>query len=742
MNTQTDQSYLEGLNNEQAQAVLTIDGPVLVLAGAGTGKTKALTTRLAHIIKTGAATPQQILSVTFTNKAAAEMAERVEDVLGHSTDGMWLGTFHSLCSRILRKHAELVGLGSDFLIIGVDDQKKLVSQIYADAGVDDKEFPVRDTIGKLSKWKDDGKYPEDLDEEERASIGGKGGAIFKTYQQRLIELNAVDFGDLLLHVMKIFRDNNEILRLYQEQFKYIMVDEYQDTNATQYLWLRLLALLRKNICVVGDDDQSIYAFRGAIVGNILRFDTDFPNAKVVRLEQNYRCSANILRAAGAVIKNNTERHDKELWTAGDKGSLIDLRPMSDEYNEARAVAAQIKQHRNTGGAWAQCCVLVRTMIQTRPIEEAFNKNDIPYQVVGGQKFYERKEIRDAVAYLRLVALASDDLALERIINMPKRGIGETTVKLIRQRAKAQKLPMYEAMRVGIREGVFSSRVAGILQEFLDLVDSWKAVAEDWAPSELLERVLEESGYVKMLRADVNKEEAKTRLDNLKDLLRATDEHETISDFLEHVALITDGAEENINNVKIMTVHAAKGLEFDTVFMPGLEEGLFPHKRSIDEGFAAVEEERRLMYVAITRAKRRLIMSYADTRRTFGQSVENCEPSRFLAEVPDDVLKIVRIAQSSAKDNWVKSRKDKYKNYTEVDMQSAITQQEGAKIAQAGMDDMKALGYEIGKRVFHKKFGYGRIDGFEGAGQDRKVVVTFEKHGKKKLLAIMANLDVR
>jgi DNA helicase II / ATP-dependent DNA helicase PcrA len=737
-----DQNYLEGLNKEQADAVVTIDGPVLILAGAGTGKTKALTTRLAHIIKTNAASQNQILAVTFTNKAAAEMVERVEEMLGHSTAGMWLGTFHSLCARILRKHAELVGLGTDYLIIGIDDQKKLISQIYNDAGIDDKEYPVRDMMGKISKWKDDGKYAEDLDAEERQEIAGQAGAIYKTYQQRLIELNACDFGDLLLHVMKIFRDNNEILRAYQEQFKYIMVDEYQDTNATQYLWLRLLALLRKNICVVGDDDQSIYAFRGAIVGNILRFDTDFPNAKVIRLEQNYRCTANILKAAGAIIKNNTERHDKELWTSGAAGSLIDLRPMSDEYNEARAIAAQIKQHRNTGGAWAQCCVLVRTMMQTRPIEEAFNKNDIPYQVVGGQKFYERKEIRDAVAYLRLVSLASDDLAFERIINTPKRGIGETTIKLVRQRAKAQRIPMYEACRVGIRENVFSARVAGLLQEFINLVDSWKLVAEEWAPSELLERILEESGYVAMLRADVNKEEAKTRLDNLKDLLRATDEHETISEFLEHVALITDGAEENINNVKIMTVHAAKGLEFDTVFMPGLEEGLFPHKRSIDEGFAQVEEERRLMYVAITRAKRRLIMSYADTRRSFGQAVENCEPSRFLAELPDDVLKIVRIAQSSAKDNWVKSRKDKYKNYSEVDMETVITQQEGSRMAQNSMSDMKEMGYEIGKRAFHKKFGYGKIDGFEGAGQDRKVIVTFEKHGKKKLLAIMANLEVK
>lgn len=737
-----EQDYLQGLNNEQAQAVLTIDGPVLVLAGAGTGKTKALTTRLAHIIKTGAATPQQILSVTFTNKAAAEMAERIEDVLGHSTDGMWLGTFHSLSARILRKHAELVNLGSDYIIISIDDQKKLISQIYADAGIDDKEYPVKDMIGKISKWKDDGKYPEDLDEDERKEVAGQAGNIFKTYQKRLQELNACDFGDLLLHVMKIFRDHNDVLRLYQEQFKYIMVDEYQDTNGTQYLWLRLLALLRKNICVVGDDDQSIYAFRGAIVGNILRFDTDFPNAKVVRLEQNYRCTGNILRAAGAVIKNNTERHEKELWTTDKGGSLIDLRPMNDEYNEARMVAAQIKQHRNTGGAWAQCCILVRTMLQTRPFEEAFNKNDIPYQVIGGQKFYERKEIRDAISYLRLVSLASDDLAFERIINVPKRGIGDTTVKLIRQRGRAQKLPMFEACRVGIREGVFSSRVAAQLQEFVDIVDSWKAVAEAWAPSELLERILEESGYVKMLRSDINKEEAKTRLDNLKDLLRATDEHETITDFLEHVALITEGASENINNVKVMTVHAAKGLEFDTVFMPGLEEGLFPHKRSIDAGFAEVEEERRLMYVAITRAKRRLIMSFADTRRSFGQAVENCEPSRFLAELPDDVMKIVRIAQSSAKDNWVKSRKSKYNNYSEVDMDSAITQQEGAKIAQSGMSDMADQGYEIGKRAFHKKFGYGKITGFEGSNQDRKVVVNFEKHGKKKLLAIMANLEFK
>jgi len=416
--------------------------------------------------------------------------------------------------------------------------------------------------------------------------------------------------------------------------------------------------------------------------------------------------------------------------------------MNDEYNEAKLIAAQLKKYRNLGGAWAQFCILVRTMIQTRPFEESFNANDIPYQVIGGQKFYERKEIRDAIAYLRLTFLAKDDLAFERIINVPKRGIGDTTVKLIRQQAKMDRIPMLEACRLGIRKGIFSNRVAKQLTEFLELIDSWKAVAETWDPSELLERIVEESGYVKMLREDPNKEDAKTRLENLKDLLRATDEHETISDFLEHVALITDGAEENINNVKIMTVHAAKGLEFDTVFLPGIEENIFPHKRSIDEGFEQVEEERRLMYVAMTRAKRNLVISYAKNRRKYGQNVEETEPSRFLEEIPDDVLKIVNIAQASTREQWAQARKNKYQKGGQADFEDVVTADQAKVIAQQGMMDMKNLGYEIGKRVFHKQFGYGEIKAFEGAGQDRKVIVTFEKHGKKKLLAVMANLDVR
>ncbi|MCP4354088.1 MAG: UvrD-helicase domain-containing protein [Proteobacteria bacterium] len=738
----TNTDYLNELNAEQRIAVTTVEGSVLILAGAGTGKTKALTTRLAHIIKQGHATPNEILAVTFTNKAAAEMAERVEDMLGHSTNGMWLGTFHSLCSRILRKHCELVDLGKDFIIIGIDDQKKLLSQIYQDAGINDKDFPVRQTMGILSRWKDEGKSPEDLTIEEKADIMGMGGAVYKTYQQRLLELNACDFGDLLLYVMKIFKENHDVLREYQDQFKYIMVDEYQDTNAVQYLWLRLLALLRKNICVVGDDDQSIYAFRGAIVGNILKFEEDFPNSTVVRLEQNYRSTGNILKGAGAVIKCNSHRHEKELWTSGSDGSMISLFPMNDEYNEAKLIAAQLKKYRSLGGAWAQFCVLVRTMLQTRPFEEAFNQNDIPYQVVGGQKFYERKEVRDAIAYLRITYLASDDLAFERIINVPKRGIGDTTVKLIRQQARAERIPMLEVCRSLLRKGIFSTRVAKQIEDFLVLIDSWKEVAAVWSPSELIERILEESGYVKMLRDDPNKEDAKTRIDNLKDLLRATDEHDNISDFLEHVALITEGASENINNVKVMTVHAAKGLEFDTVFLPGCEENIFPHKRSIEEGFESVEEERRLMYVAMTRAKKNLIITYAQTRRKFGQNAEETEPSRFLAEIPDGVLKVVNLAQKNTRQNWAQARKNKYQSQPQVDFDSIITADQAKMMAQQSMQDMKNLGYEIGKRVFHKQFGYGKIEALEGAGQDRKVIVIFEKHGKKKLLAVMANLDVR
>ena len=723
---------LTQLNPPQKKAVETTDGALLILAGAGTGKTRVLTARLAYIMQQGLANPSEVLAVTFTNKAAKEMAERVEELIGRPTAGMWLGTFHALSARLLRKYAERLGLRRDFVILTPDDQKRLVKQLMTEKGLDETRWPAKQVVHVIGKWKDNAWTPQDVPTEDASYLNGKGVALYKAYQERLKALNACDFGDLLLHVVTLFKTQPDILRRYQEQFKYILVDEYQDTNVVQYLWLRLLAMGHKNICVVGDDDQSIYGWRGAQVGNILRFEEDFPGAGVVRLEQNYRSTGHILKAASALISKNSERHAKTLWTEGAEGLPIEVATMWDEKEEARSVITEVEKHFKNGGAYADCAILLRTAAQTRAFEEQFIKMSMPYLIIGGQKFYERKEVRDALAYLRLTHSQTDDLAFERIINVPKRGVGEASVKTIRELGQMHSISAFEATKRALGEGVFKGKAQNALRAFVDMIDSWQD-AREWQTDQLMERILEESGYLLMLKEDKNKEEAKTRIDNLKELVRSMQEYADISAYLEHIALVTDAdADDTTDAVRMMTVHGAKGLEFDTVFLPGFEEGLFPHQRSLDDtGTAGLEEERRLAYVALTRGQRRVVISYASSRRLYGNYMPT-SPSRFINDLPEEnTIKVAsanpsqRAWQPDYGDNW-SPRKAK---------ETPLLEAENTYVSQSSGDGT----YNVGERVFHEKFGYGRIKRQEGAGEALKVTVAFEKAGVKKLLASLANL---
>jgi DNA helicase-2/ATP-dependent DNA helicase PcrA len=726
-----ENAILQGLNPPQAEAVQHTEGPLLILAGAGTGKTRVLTSRIAYILGEGLAFPNEIMAVTFTNKAAKEMNERVEKLIGASTAGMWMGTFHSISARLLRRHAELAGLNPDFVIIDMDDQKRLLKQIITEKGIDDKQWPPRLLGAIISKWKDNGWRPEDVPNDEKNAFNRRGVELYREYQQRLEAMNAADFGDLLLKSLLLLKNNPTVLEQYQNRFRYVLVDEYQDTNSVQYQWLRLLVMAHKNICVVGDDDQSIYAWRGAKVENILKFDKDFDNTKVVRLEQNYRSSGHILKTAAGLISKNDSRHDKTLWTEDDDGELVEVHPVYDGKEEARMVADRIDNR----GNYSDCAVLVRTAAQTRPIEEAFVKKHIAYVVVGGLRFYERKEIRDAIAYLRLIQSSQDSLAFERIINVPKRGIGKATVDEIAMLAREQEIPMYEATLDLINSGLVSPRLLTKLREFTGNIEKWRAKEKETTLDRLMEDVLEESGYLDMLRNDKNKDEAKTRMDTLKELVRALQEYSDLTSFLEHVSLVMDGdSRTDEDTVKLSTVHAAKGLEFDTVFIPGFEEGIFPHQRSLDEsGVKGVEEERRLAYVAITRAQRKLILSYASSRQMYGRW-EPSTASRFLGEMPQEHLDY---AQSTApswrpmagsamdrshKGDWGKRREPLF---------STNTQPTGKKVGD----------YVIGSRVFHQKFGYGAIRKSEGRGETQRLTIQFEKAGQKKLVASLANLEV-
>jgi len=744
-------AYAARLNPPQQQAVLTTEGPVLMLAGAGTGKTAALTARLAHLVAMRKAWPSEILCVTFTNKAAREMRERVGQHIGPAVEGMpWLGTFHSICAKMLRRHAELVGLQSNYTIIDTDDQIRLLKQLIRDNDLDEKRWPPRQLAGLIDRWKNRGLNPGDLDAvENEAWANGKGEQFYKAYQDRLRALNACDFGDLMLHVLNIFRAHRDVLEQYQNRFKYILVDEYQDTNAVQYLWLRLLAQERKNICVVGDDDQSIYSWRGAEVANILRFEKDFPGAKVVKLEQNYRSTKAILAAASGLIGENSQRLGKELWTELEGGDKVKVIGVWDAPEEARRVGEEIERLEREGLPLDQIAILVRAQYQTREFEDRFIQIGLNYRIIGGFRFYERAEIRDALAYLRVVAQPQDDLAFERIYNQPKRGLGAKTLEKMHQHARATGLPLAAASLQLADSDELPKRAAntigGLMRQFL----TWRELSEQTTPSELLRQVLEESGYNAMLQAEKSAEAA-GRQENLSELARAMEEYETLGDFLEHVSLVMDNDRGNDGEkVTIMTIHAAKGLEFDHVFLVGWEEGVFPSQRSLDEGgLASLEEERRLAYVAITRARRKCTILHAANRRIYGQWTSSI-PSRFVEELPDDHVERETTMTGGAslwQANFSESE-DPFAHVTRDRPDRSTARGPGWQRALSGGYETKQVAVKesrrsaasfaakprsdiaIGARVFHDKFGYGEVMGQEG----NKLEIEFDHAGTKRVI---------
>jgi len=738
--------YLRGLNPPQREAVLTAEGPVLVLAGAGTGKTAALTARLAHLIATRRAWPSEILAVTFTNKAAREMKERVGRIVGEAVEGMpWLGTFHSVAARMLRRHAELVGLQSNFTILDTDDQLRLLKQLILAADLDEKRWPARLLAGLIDRWKNRGWTPAQIDAaESEAYANGRGAELYLRYQERLKALNACDFGDLLLHMLVILKTHRDVLDLYQQRFKYILVDEYQDTNQSQYLWLRLLAQERKNICCVGDDDQSIYSWRGAEIANILRFEKDFPGAKTIRLEQNYRSTPHILGAASGLIAHNGGRLGKTLWTEHDGGDKVKVVGVWDGPEEARRVGEEIEAAGRRGTRADDCAILVRAQFQTREFEDRFIAIGLPYRIVGGFRFYERAEIRDALAYLRVIAQPADDLAFERIINTPKRGLGDKAVAKIHALSRAAGLPLLAAAAQILDTDELTPQARRALGNLVGDVARWRMRLGELPHAELARLVLDESGYTAMLQADRSAESA-GRLENLAELTRAMEEYETLGAFLEHVSLVmeNDGSEEQAK-VTIMTIHAAKGLEYGTVFLAGWEEGVFPSQRALDEGGqASLEEERRLAYVAITRARRHCFIFHAANRRIYGQWTSSL-PSRFIAELPADHVdqeQTMSGGESLWRANW-SERADPF-----ADVARGTGRGPGWRRAVTGgferspprVMEVKASAVSLGnpgrgdiaagQRVFHSKFGYGTVAEVEG----NKLEIDFEHAGRKRVL---------
>ena len=744
-------AYAAQLNAPQRDAVLTTEGPVLMLAGAGTGKTAALTARLAHLIATRRAWPSEILCVTFTNKAAREMRERVGRHIGDAVEGMpWLGTFHSIGARMLRRHAELVGLESNYTIIDTDDQLRLLKQLIQENDLDEKRWPARQLAGLIDRWKNRGLNPGDLDAvENEAYANGRGAQFYKLYQDRLKTLNACDFGDLLLHILNIFRDHRDVLEQYQQRFKYILVDEYQDTNQVQYLWLRLLAQARKNICVVGDDDQSIYSWRGAEVANILKFEKDFPGAAVIKLEQNYRSTPQILAAASGLIDANSERLGKTLWTELPAGEKVRVIGVWDAPEEARRVGEEIERLEAEGAPLDEVAILVRAQYQTREFEDRFIQIGLNYRIVGGFRFYERAEIRDALAYLRTIAQPADDLAFERIYNQPKRGLGAKTLEAMRRHARRTQAPLAAASLDLCDTDELPARARNTLIGLLGQFVHWRELSEQITPSELLRTVIAESGYEDMLQKDRSAESA-GRLENLTELARAMEEYDTLGDFLEHVSLVMDNERANDGEkVTIMTMHAAKGLEFDHVFLPGWEEGVFPSQRAIDEGgLASLEEERRLAYVAITRAKRRCSIFHAANRRIYGQWTSSI-PSRFIEELPEEHVKSETTMTGGAslwRANWsetddpfahVSSNRPDRSGARGPGWQRALSTKYDTTPKRIAEPGRSAASFAAkprsdiadGARVFHDKFGYGTVTGQEG----NKLTIEFEKAGEKRVL---------
>ncbi|MBN9004991.1 MAG: UvrD-helicase domain-containing protein [Rhizobiales bacterium] len=806
--------YLAGLNPEQREAVETLDGPVLVLAGAGTGKTRVLTTRIAHILSQGRARPGEILSVTFTNKAAREMKHRLGQMLGQAVEGMpWLGTFHSIGGRILRVHAELVQLKSNFTVLDVDDQIRLLKQLLQADNIDDKRWPARMLAGLIDGWKNRGLTPSQVPSGEAAVFGnGRGGKLYAAYQERLKILNASDFGDLLLENIRIFREHPDVLRQYQQRFKFILVDEYQDTNVAQYLWLRLLSQTPqpssglqttsppaqdreqgydladtfghpvaaaseaeertspvepaitpkarpKNICCVGDDDQSIYGWRGAEVDNILRFEHDFPGAKVIRLERNYRSTGHILAAASHLIAHNEGRLGKTLRTEDEDGEKVTVTGAWDSEEEARAIGEEIEQLQRAGNRLNEIAILVRASFQMREFEDRFVTLGLPYRVIGGPRFYERAEIRDALAYLRLINSPADDLAFERIVNVPKRGLGDATVQMLHDIARKRRIPLTEAARAVVETDELKPKARGSLRGLLDNFDRWRAQREIMPHTELAEIVLDESGYTEMWQKD-RSADAAGRLENLKELVRSMEEFENLQGFLEHISLVMDrdgGPDEDA--VSVMTLHSAKGLEFDNVFLPGWEEGLFPHQRALDEqGRAGLEEERRLAHVGLTRARRRAKLYFATNRRIHG-SWSTTIPSRFLDELPAHNVEITEskggsgwggaggygasrfdnldsFGSSYATPGWQRAQANRGRggfNEAGTPYNAGGSRTKRAPLTIEGELVAKSTGtssdFSLGDRVFHQKFGYGLVTKIDG----NKLTITFDKAGEKKVV---------
>jgi DNA helicase-2/ATP-dependent DNA helicase PcrA len=797
--------YLAGLNPEQREAVETLDGPVLVLAGAGTGKTRVLTVRIGHILSLGRARPGEILAVTFTNKAAREMKHRVGEIVGGVVEGMpWLGTFHSIGVKILRRHAELVGLKSDFTILDTDDQIRLLKQLLDAEGIDEKRWPGRVLAGLIDGWKNRGLTPDQVPSGEAAVFAnGKGLKLYKAFQERLKILNAADFGDLLLENIRLFREHPDVLRQYQGRFKYILVDEYQDTNVAQYLWLRLLAQRSKvarstadegplalpdpaqtetdqaplkNICCVGDDDQSIYGWRGAEVDNILRFEHDFPGAKVIRLERNYRSTGHILAAASHLIAHNEGRLGKTLRTDDVPGEKVSVTGSWDSEEEARAVGEEIEQLQRSGHTLNQIAILVRASFQMREFEDRFVTLGLPYRVIGGPRFYERAEIRDALAYLRVVNSPADDLAFERIVNVPKRGLGDATVQLLHDHARKRRVPLTEAARAVIETDELKPKPRGALRGVLDAFDRWRKQRDALPHNELAEIILDESGYTEMWQKD-RSADAAGRLENLKEFIRSMEEFENLQGFLEHISLVMDnerGAEADA--VNIMTLHSSKGLEFDTVFLPGWEDGVFPSKRTLDDqGRAGLEEERRLGHVGLTRARKRAKIYFATNRRMHGLWQTNI-PSRFLDELPEADVEVTESQGGfGGYGGYGASRFDSATSFGSSYKTPGWQRAQAAKAYNAGFSDAEAdydadddfspagrgragqgaprggaakpripltiegelvakstgtvSAFSVGDRVFHQKFGNGNVSAVDG----NKLTIQFDRAGEKRVV---------
>tara|TARA_B100000282_G_scaffold197846_1_gene144655 strand:+ start:244 stop:2478 length:2235 start_codon:yes stop_codon:yes gene_type:complete len=723
------------LNDPQKEAVYHTQGPLLVLAGAGTGKTGVLTTRLIRLLIEKIALPGEILSVTFTNKAANEMRERITNQIGDMSSGLkWLGTFHSVGAQILRFHPNKLGLENDFIILDTDDQVRLLKQIIKDENIDDKRWPAKQLLNLIDKWKNKGLYPEDISSNDGDYFANaKGHLLYKIYQERLKYFNAVDFGDLILESIRLFENNQDILESYQNRFKYILVDEYQDTNVSQYKLLKLLTGKYQNICCVGDDDQSIYSWRGAEISNILRFEKDFPEAKIIRLEENYRSTGHILTAASKLIENNESRLGKTLWTNSGEGEKITVKSNWDGEEEARLITSELEKLSLKNFNLDETAILVRASFQMREFEDRFISVGLPYKVIGGPRFYERKEIRDVNAYLRLATQPNDSLALERIINTPKRGIGETSVKKIRDRSKENNKPLIESIKELIDEKSFKGKTADSLDKLVKLIFHWNQLIKEEDKVDIAEVIIEDSGYLEMLRNDKSLT-AEGRVENVYELFRSLEPFESIKAYLEHISLVMEiDSNQYGKKVSLMTLHAAKGLEFDYVFLPGWEEGVFPNQRAVDEGgLEALEEERRLAYVGVTRAKKKASIYYAANRRMHNQWISSI-PSRFVTELPEENIETDLSNYAGEKELF---KEQEYIDFDQSEYETpgwerARFESKSRTIEPKNSDNyvVNDTPFELNENVTHKKFGKGIILSIDG----KKLTINFGSNGTRKVM---------